>query len=277
MKPVFYASEVAALIGKHPYKSVDEALFRVISATPKWKPLIADIKRNTGTRTEKEVVEKADATIKAAIERAVTTAISSNEKDIQTTIVNFQKEATVKILNEALIGKEAPPEFVNAAGRIQSKASTIDQEAVALESSRTVKVLAQEIQKQRGTKMEAPTEDRFGVTSRGDPVRYECDEYTIVGYIDGMHNDRVVETKNRKRFWKTPPPYDIIQLRCYMKMKGADGILLECFPGHPDRHTRVDRDDGEWETIHDNLVYVSEQLERMDAYEAARIARVGLV
>lgn len=265
MKPIFYASEVAALIGKNPYKSVEEALFRVVSAMPKWKATIETIKQDTGFQTEKEIVDATSATVKESIEKTVNTSLF--ERDVEKVITKFKKTVTTELLADALSGKEVAPEFKAAASRIAANESTIEQEAPVLQKSNTVSVLSREIQKQRGTRLESSAEDTFGgVTHRGDSARYETDNYILVGYIDGQKDGKIVETKNRKRFWKEPPPYDIIQLRCYMKMKGdIDGVLLECFPAHHPRETSVQWNPEIWQTIDSGLIDVVRRIEVLTA------------
>jgi hypothetical protein len=112
------------------------------------------------------------------------------------------------------------------------------------------------------------------VTHRGDRASFECEEYTLFGYIDGMQDGAILETKNRKRFWKEPPQYDLIQLRCYMKMKGeVDGILLECFPGNSTRQTKLNWSDSEWEKIHIGLCEVSNEISNITFEVAEMIIR----
>lgn len=281
MKPVFYASEVAALIGKHQYKSVDEALFRVLSSDPKWKPLIKRVKGDTGAKTEKEIVESAPESVKEHIQRAVKSSVeATTQAEVTSTIEEFQRETSKALLKDAIECKEnALPDFKAAAERIKEGKTTFEEEAVRLETIHPVTVITREIQKQRGTKLEAKAEDDFGdVHNRNAPVRYECDEYIIVGYIDGMKNGKIVETKNRKRFWREPPNYDVIQLRCYMKMRGEiGGVLLECFPGKDPRSTEYAWDENMWVAIHNNLVEVADRLSNMSSAEAETIVRTALL
>jgi hypothetical protein len=273
MKPVFYASEIAALIGKNPYKSSNEALFRLLSTNPKWACHIAAVKKETGFQTEKDVVESASFTIKESIKKAVDHVVVNT--NVEATIASFQEDATKTLLTETLEGKHTLPEFVAAAERITNKTSTIEKEVVALQNTQTVNILGREIQKQRGTRLEGPSEDSYGgITNRGDAGRVETPNYIIVGYIDGQKNGRVVETKNRKRFWKEPPPYDIIQLRCYMKMKGEiNGTLLEFFPLQQPRETHIDWDSKIWDTIHQSLENVASKLKTITASEITELMK----
>ena len=74
--PVFYASEVAALLGLNRFKEKDEAIFRVISKINKFKPLIQYVKLETGGQTAREIVETAPDIAKQCLEKAVTVAVA---------------------------------------------------------------------------------------------------------------------------------------------------------------------------------------------------------
>ena len=279
-KVVFYPSEVAALLGRHRFKPKEEALVRVLSSIPKFRPAIAQYKKTTGAKTEREIVQDAPESVKTAIATAVQAATaSSSQSEIRSTINQFQTSAASTLLKEALEGKAASSDFSAAAKRIQAGTSTPEKEAATLSTSSVVTTLGREIQKQRGTKLESVAEDNHvkPVTNRNTPVRYECDEYVLVGYIDGMEDDRVLETKNRKRLWKEIPEYDILQLRCYMKMRGeVDGVLLETFPGHPPRTTDIPWDDEEWDSIHDGLCEVVDEIGSLTQADLVRILQAGL-
>lgn len=281
---IFHASEIAALLGRHRFKTKGEALVRVLSSIPAFRPAIESMKKETGVRTDKELVRDAPAAVKQSLEKTVTRAVASTDQTaIQSSIDAFQTETTAQLLSEALRGNAASAEFAEAARRIEAGTSTPDQEEKKLKTTSVVKAITQEIQKQRGTRMEAAAEDKRtastgkAITDRNTPVRFECPEYTIVGYIDGMEDDKIVETKNRKRFWPSVPEYDIIQLRCYMKMKGeVDGMLLEQFPSGQTRVTPVEWDDDEWNKIHQGLCWVASEVLCMTPLDAAFVVKQAL-
>jgi hypothetical protein len=279
-KPIFYASEVAALIGAHRFKTREEALLRVFESIPACRVIVNRVKAETGARTEREIVRDAPASIRATIETAVTSAVSATtQAEVQKTIETFQHTTAETLLRDTIAGKYTDPDFKAAAKRVLAGATTIAAESTLLETTPTVTALTREIQKQRGTKLESVAEDAHHekVTNRGDAVRYECDAYTIVGYIDGMANGKIVETKNRKRFWREPPSYDIIQLRCYMKMKGCvDGVLLECFPGYSPRETPVAWDGDVWASIDKGLAEVAEWIGAATPTEIEHVSRKAL-
>ncbi len=279
--PVFYASEVAALLGLNRFKDKDEAIFRVISKINKFKPLIQHLKIETGGQTAGEILETASDIAKQCLEKAVVTAVASTtQTEITNTIKTFKKDVSESLLKSALDGEVATPEFKAAAERIQRKETTLEKEVKKLQETTIVDLMSQEIQKQRGTRMESIVEDAHAastgkeVSNRGDRAYFECPEYSLFGYIDGIQDGAILETKNRKRFWKEPPPYDLVQLRCYMKMKGEiDGVLLECFPGNSTRETRLIWDDAEWEKIHNGLCEVAREIDYLTYSEAEMIIR----
>ena len=87
-------------------------------------------------------------------------------------------------------------------------------------------------------------------------LRMEKDTFTLVGRTDGYVADqkRVVDSKNRTRFFPEVPGYDIIQLRVYMHMLDAtDSELIEKFPKQATRHTVFPNDPAEWADIEASL------------------------
>jgi hypothetical protein len=87
-------------------------------------------------------------------------------------------------------------------------------------------------------------------------LRMEKEAFTLVGRTDGFvaSQNRVVDSKNRTRFFSEVPVYDIIQLRVYMHMLDAtDSELIEKFPKQATRHTVFTNDPAEWADIEANL------------------------
>ncbi len=279
-KPVFYASEVAALLGRHRFKTREEALLRVFESIPACRVIVNRVKADTGKKTEREIVRDAPASIRATIDTAVAETVEArSQKDIQKTIETFQQSTAETLLRDTISGKYSDPDFNAAAKRVLSGASTVAAERVILQTTPAVTALTREIQKQRGTRLEHSSEDahREVVTNRGDPVRYECDAYILVGYIDGMAGGRIVETKNRKRYWKEPPSYDILQLRCYMKMKGCvDGVLLECFPGYDPRETEVTWNGDIWADMDRGLAATAQWIQAATPDDVENVVRKAL-
>jgi hypothetical protein len=278
MKPVFYASEIASLLGKNRFKPKNESLYRVLSKMPRFYSAFAAA---ADSLTERDILEIAPTSVKQDIEKAISeTIVSTSQKEIKQTILEFQKRTAETLLNNAISGNAITAELQDVGKRILKGETTVKRELEKLEVSPVVQTLTSQIQKQRGTRMESIAEDELGaktgitVSNRNTPVRYESLHYIIVGYIDGTSGDRIVETKNRKHFWGSPPEYDLIQLRCYMKMKGnTDGVLLERFPNGNTRETELVWDDSEWDTLDTALRNLTNEIEKMTLTEAERIVR----
>jgi len=226
--PRFHPSEIAAVLGLNPYKSKKDVLLRVMGKMPQFKGKI-DV-----PPTDRELVERAPPELKVGLQSAIYAAtVATSDYEIRKVIETYEKS-------------------------VRENGTEVDE--------KTIQALASEIQKQRGVRLESRAEDNFGgVVSRSEYVKFSCPQYEITGYIDGMRDGKVVETKNRKRFWKEPPAYDFIQLRCYMKMKGeVDGILLENFPANEPRVTEVAWSSSEWDNIHSGLLNVCDEITRFD-------------
>jgi hypothetical protein len=119
--------------------------------------------------------------------------------------------------------------------------------------------------KERGTRIEEESTNKLEAAS-GVAIHSrnaKCYMYAIpssniviAGRTDGLQGeDTVVETKTRRRFWKSPPEYDIIQLRCYMKLTNRKlGVLNECFPDGTNRLTKIEWSDSVWSEIERQLM-----------------------
>lgn len=288
MKPRFSASEVASLLGLNPYKSKNETLLKVLSMLPKFKPIILEVKESLGARTDREVVAQASPSVLKAMYESVDIAVAStSDYQMEKAINTFKKTHIQQVIQETLEGKRsAVSEDVKAAvQRISTGESTVEAETVreevvaSIEKTQEHQVLASEIQKRRGIRLEDKAENNHAaatgkeVTDRNTFVEFESDSYRLIGYLDGMQDGKVVETKNRKRFWTTPPAYDFIQLRCYMFMKGEkDGVLLENFPGRPPRTTEVPWNDERWMDIHAGLCSVARTIQNITEEDVRSLA-----
>jgi hypothetical protein len=226
--PRFHPSEIAAVLGLNPYKSKEDVLLRIMGKMPQYKGKVVV------PPTDRELVERADPELKIGLQDAIQAATAAtSDYQIRKVIDTYEKS-------------------------IRESGKEVDE--------KTIQALTSEIQKQRGVRLECRAEDSFGgVVSRSEYVKFSCPQYEITGYIDGMRDGKIVETKNRKRFWKEPPAYDFIQLRCYMKMKGEiDGILLENFPANEPRVTEITWSSSEWDKIHTGLLKVCDEIIRFE-------------
>jgi Mg/Co/Ni transporter MgtE len=76
--------------------------------------------------------------------------------------------------------------------------------------------------------------------------------FKLIGRTDGWvaSEKRIVDSKDRTRFWPQVPLYDEIQLRCYMAMSDAvESELIERFPDGKVRHTNFPNDPDKWAAL----------------------------
>jgi hypothetical protein len=217
---------------------------------------------------------------------------ATTDYQVEKAISTFKQTHIRQVVQETLEGKRAPttPALQEAVARVISGQMDVATEtallcvnpevAAKIEQTQEHQALASEIQKRRGTRLEDKAENNHAaatgvqVTDRNTFVEFESDSYRLIGYLDGMQGDKVVETKNRKRFWTTPPAYDFIQLRCYMFMKGEkDGVLLENFPGRAPRTTEVPWDDERWMDIHAGLCGVAQTIANITEEDVQSLAK----
>ena len=293
MKPRFSASDVASLLGLNPYRSKNESLLKVLTSMPKFKSVILGVKETMGAKTDNEIVAQASGPALQAMWASVDMACgATSDYQVEKAISTFKQSHIRQVVQETLEGKRAPttPAMQEAVARVIAGQMDVATETALLcvnpevttkiEQSQEHQALASEIQKRRGTRLEDKAENNHAaatgkeVTDRNTFVEFECDSYRLIGYLDGMQDGKVVETKNRKRFWTTPPAYDFIQLRCYMFMKGEkDGVLLENFPGRPPRTTEVPWNDERWMDIHAGLCGVARTIANITEEDVHSLAR----
>jgi hypothetical protein len=216
------ASNVASLIGKNPFKNPKDALNEVMM--------------DNGLMEEDE--EAAEL-----IEEVET--LCKTETDLVCASKNqVELEANIRVYEQKV------KEITQAKG--QSDTSPVVLQALSL----AVKERGTRIEEESTNKLEAAS----GLTIHSRNARcyiYSIPSTNIViaGRSDGLQgDDTVVETKTRRRFWKSPPEYDLIQLRCYMKLTNRKvGILNECFPDGTNRATKIEWSDSVWSEIENKL------------------------
>jgi hypothetical protein len=293
MKPRFSASDVASLLGRNPYRTKNETLLKVLTGMPKYKSAILGLKDTMGVKNDREIVAEASPSALKAMWKSVDQAVgATSDAQVENAINTFKQEHVRQVVQETLEGKRAPTcvALREVVARVIAGQTTVENELLtlcvhpevkmAIESTQEHQVLASEIQKRRGTKLEDKAENDHAaatgieVTGRNTFVDFECDDYRLIGYLDGMQGEKVVETKNRKRFWTVPPAYDFVQLRCYMFMKGKkDGVLLENFPGRGPRTTEVPWNDEQWAEIHEGMCGVARTIANITEEDAHDLAR----
>jgi hypothetical protein len=181
-----------------------------------------------------------------------------------------EKEAEPEVRRLELCSKRSRDDAVHMQAR-HTAIAHIAAEPAALE-----KLVAQEVQKQRGTQEEQAvlrtTEAAHNthITNRNERGGcYDHTDFRIVGYCDGFMEaeNRIVEVKKRRNWFRVPPDYDVVQLRVYMRMFGAaSGLLVESqLNGSMHRETIVDDSDEEWDEICAGLSAVAKELHEASA------------
>lgn len=217
------ASNVASLIGKNPFKTQQDALNEVLMDNAL---LEEDVEAT-------ELIEEIQSVCKAETDLVCQ---SKTPREL---------EANIKVYEEKV------KEITRAKGETDTSPVVLHALSLAV--------------KERGTRTEEASTNKLemssgvSIHSRNAQCYVYCipsSNIVIAGRTDGLQGeDTVVETKTRRRFWKSPPEYDIIQLRCYMKLANRKiGILNECFPDGSNRVTKIEWSDSVWSEIENKLI-----------------------
>ena len=252
----FTASEIAALIGKHEYRSIAQALYKCLLKNEKFAQAIESVKRETNNRNDKIVnnyVYRVSQDVKKIIEEV------SVEN---TTVCNIDSYVDEQIANAmANLNINENEEIVK---RVQ-------------------KELRSRVNMGRGTKLEQLALDQvefeYGIkiSERNSKLyKYECEEFKLSGKIDGFDEDGecVIEIKNRVKQIVEVPHYDMIQCIVYMKLTNAEKCLLvERFPDKTIRQTLLVWNDDEYMDIHEQLCNLVKKVRKMTRIEIAELIR----
>jgi len=216
------ASNVASLIGKNPFKTQQDALSEVMMDNGLMQEDVEAV----------QLIEEIQSVCKAETDLV---CASKNQVEL---------EANIRVYEQKV------KEITRAKGETDTSPVVLHALSLAV--------------KERGTRTEEVSTNKLEASS-GIPIHSrnaQCYVYSIpstniviAGRTDGLQGeDTVVETKTRRRFWKSPPEYDIIQLRCYMKLVNRKiGILNECFPDGTNRATKIEWSDSVWSEIENKL------------------------
>jgi hypothetical protein len=217
------ASNVASLIGQNPFKTPQDALDEVLIDNGLLQEDVAAL----------ELIEEIQSVCKDETDRVCQ---SKTQIELEENIKVYERK--VKEITSAKGEKNDSPVVLHALG-------------LAV--------------KERGTRIEEQSTNKLEI-STGVAIHSrnaKCYVYAIpssniviAGRTDGLQGeDTVIETKTRRRFWKSPPEYDIIQLRCYMKLTNRKlGVLNECFPDGSNRVTKIEWSDSIWSEIENGLI-----------------------
>jgi hypothetical protein len=238
MIPEISASKVAGLIGLHRYQKPAEIQYDLLCKDKLIKEKIHALEKEYNRRSFMSVVNEVmrDQPVLDCIASGLDAAKTTD--DVSSVLEEVEQQAKL-ILD--LRRDSFTPELRNQlASEIRGKVSRqrgLNNENTILdqyETQRDVKVT------DRNTKTFKKTYGSFRLIGRTD------------GYV--ASENRIVDSKDRTRFWAQVPLYDEIQLRCYMDMSGAtESELIERFPNGDVRHTKFMNDPEKWRVIQEAI------------------------
>jgi len=303
-KPVISATQVAPLIGENPYQPFHEAALAVLSKDAATKAIIdrlllkgnkkkftqlkmdafADVTIQDSVRKTTAAVKQADHAIALKMDavKAHETATRARETgEDMMTVEKLEVVATMKKFEAELAAAAAPKledVLASHAALVKTVVDTHHAELPAEVREKLVSEAGGDIVKQRGLRDEDAILNAYAarndvvVSERNTRVlRKEFPNFVLVGRTDGWveSQNRIVDAKNRKRWWPKVPPYDILQLRVYMNMANAtDSQLEEKFPDGRHRTTTYANDATEWGRIEGALAKIADRLIRIAASES---------
>jgi hypothetical protein len=234
MIPELSASKVAGFIGLHKYQNANEIAYELLSKDLVAKTRIAEIERAHNRRSFYQVLS--EVLKDGPIQDCVSSGIKAAQKTTNVAAVLDEVEAQANLILELRRDAFTPEVRAQLAGEVRGKVS-----------------------KQRGLNNENHILDQYEtqrdvkVTERNTKtVKKDFGTFKLVGRCDGYvaSESRIVDSKDRTRFWAQVPLYDEIQLRCYMNMYDAsESELIERFPDGRVRHTKFTNDPVKWASI----------------------------
>lgn len=264
MIPVISASKVAGLIGQHPYQNQYEILYDLMCKDKLVQARIAELE-----------------------ERA-------HRKPFQQVKNDILANSTVKdIIYSGLRACQGTADIASVLADVETKAKTTIGLRYSGYAPEVQKALVSEIQgkvrTQRGLNNENHILDQYEqkhdvkVTERNTRnMRKDFGKFVLIGRTDGWvaSENRIVDSKERTRFWPQVPVYDEIQLRTYMAMSGIpESELVERFPDGTSRVTKYLNDPEKWEVIQTGLEAAVDTLRKAiaNAEELKRIVFMNTV
>ena len=193
-------TKISSLIGKHPYKQVSDTVKEILTKAAFWK------KNPKHSRVCRE-----------------TSAVEAQLK--QTSFYNWFTRANVitgrmRKIGRSIVNKVCREHGVkyNKPYNYWAKARGVTKEPWCVEKIRRM--------------CKAP------VTNCQKKISLDCETYKIVGAIDGICQDKVVEVKCRSCVLKETPGWELIQLTVYCYILQLPGVLYE-FQGNDVKKTEI--------------------------------------
>lgn len=261
------ASDVAAIIGKNKFKPRNEVFEQIAIEHGILECEESNILDEVQTNLCEEIKDVLVSNTAIEVEKSMQIFERHTEKLIIKDIIHKALNET-PILSSQVKTPEDVQTVINSICKNTDSSNSALEEAIKnptikkfIKESKEIVESVKSINTLRGQKLEEKSTDAYESTS-GVKVKsrnskcyiYAKNNWKIAGRVDGLTDDAVVETKTRRRFWPSPPEYDIIQLRCYMKLCSKKvGILNEQFPNNTSRETRIDWDENIWQCIENDI------------------------
>lgn len=232
--PELSASKVAGFIGLHKYQSPHELQYESLCKDKDVLARIRALEQQEGRKAFHAVLNEVlkEQPIADCIHMGVRDASKTQNVSGVLEDVEAHARLVLDLRNDSLppdvrdrIASEVRGKVSKGRG-IQNETSILDQ----YETHREVKVT------ERNTKT----------------LKKDFGTFKLVGRCDGYvaAENRIVDSKDRTRWWSQVPLYDEIQLRCYMVMYGAtESELVERFPDGRVRHTKYTNDPEKWASL----------------------------
>lgn len=234
MIPEISASKVAGFLGLHKFQKPAEVAYELLLKDPVLKSKIAEIERAENRRPFHQLVNEVlrEGPIQDVVAEGLRSANAT--KDVQSVLSEVAAQADLVLqMRKGNLPTDVRARLVDEVrGKVSKQRGLNNEDGIlnTYEAARAVKVV------ERNTKT----------------IKKDYGEFKLVGRCDGYvaSENRIVDSKDRTRFWPTVPMYDEIQLRCYMNMYDAsEAELIERFPDGTDRHTKYAADPAIWNSL----------------------------
>lgn len=264
MIPVISASKVAALIGLNPYQDPHETMYALLRKDKEACARITQLEEQAHRRPFHQVVDEIldDASIKGIVGAGIRAC--GRTADVAGVLAEVERTAKTAV---DLRWSAYPAEVQTA----------------------IISEIRGKVQRQRGLNNENHILDQYEkkhdvkvVERNTKNMRRDFGKFVLIGRTDGWvaSENRIVDSKERTRFWAQVPMYDEIQLRCYMAMMDApEAELVERFPDGRARVTKFMNDPDKWQSIQEALESAVDTMRRAvaDPEELKRIVVLNTV
>jgi hypothetical protein len=238
MFPEISASKVAGLIGLHKYQEVAAVMYELLCKDKEIKARIQEMEKLYRRKPFHYVLSDVmrDQSIRDIVDVGMKEVAKT--EDVASVLEDVENKA--KIILELRCDKYTPEVRGLLAAEVRGR-----------------------ISKQRGLKNENAILDQYEVQNEVKVVERNtkmCKKafptFKLIGRTDGYvaSENRIVDSKDRTRYFESVPIYDEIQLRCYMEMTGAtESELVERFPDGRTRYTKFMNDAQKWKIIEEAI------------------------